>query len=205
MRRRGKSNGISSTLAIAAVDVEHACASSACCEHGDVEQVLQPGLEVAVQVRVVQHALGLLAADVEMPLQDDAVLRQRAGLVGAQHVHRAEVLDRVEPLDDHLLARHRDRALGEADRHDHRQHFRRQADRHRHREEERLQPVALGQAVDHEDQRHHHQDEADHQPGEAGDALVEGGRHAPPGDLVGELAEEGVRAGAHDDAGRRSR
>ena len=29
--------------------------------------------------------------------------------------------------------------------------------------------------------------------------------HAPAGDLVGELPEEGVRAGAHDDAGARSR
>ena len=64
------------------------------------------------------------------------VHRERAGLVGAEHVHRAEVLDGVEPLDDDLLLRHRQRALGEADRDDHRQHFRRQADGHGQREEE---------------------------------------------------------------------
>ena len=49
-----------------------------------------------------------------MPLQDHAVQRERAGLVGAEHVHRAEVLDRVQPLDDHLLPRHGD---GAAERH----------------------------------------------------------------------------------------
>ena len=56
-----------------------------------------------------------------------------------------------------FLRRHRQRALGEADRDDHRQHLRRQPHRHRQREEEGLVPVVLGQAVDDEDQRHHHQ------------------------------------------------
>ena len=35
-----------------------------------------------------------------MPLEPDLRLGQRAGLVGAQHVHRAEVLDRRQALDD---------------------------------------------------------------------------------------------------------
>ena len=157
---------------------------------------------MAVEIGVLQHPVRFLAADVEVALQDDAVLGQRPGLVGAQDIHRAEVLNGVEPLDDDLLARHRDRALGQVDGHDHRQHFRREADRDRDGEQQRFQPIVLGQAVDQEHGRHHHQDEPDHQPGEPVDALVEGGRYAPPGDLVGELAEKGLRPGAHDDAGR---
>ena len=31
-------------------------------------------------------------------------LRQRAGFVGTEHIHAAEVLDRGEPFHDHLLA-----------------------------------------------------------------------------------------------------
>ena len=120
-------------------------------EHGDVEQILQPGLEVAVEVGVFKNTfINVFATYVEAALQDDAVLRQRAGLVGAEHVHRAEVLDGVEPLDDDLLPGHGHRALGEAHRDDHRQHLRRQADGHRQREEKRLQPIVLGQAVDQE-------------------------------------------------------
>ena len=59
----------------------------------------------------------------------------------------------LQPLDDDLLARHGDGALGQADGHDHRQHFRSQAHGHGHGEEERIAPVALGQAVDEEHQR----------------------------------------------------
>src|SRR5215472_8557660 len=48
---------------------------------------------------------------IEMMHEDDFVLRKSAGLVGAQDIHRAEVLDRIEALDDDPLARHRDGAL----------------------------------------------------------------------------------------------
>ena len=83
-----------------------------------------------------------------MPFEDDPVLRQRAGLVRAEHVHGAEVLDRVQPLDDDLLARHRDGAAREVGGDDHRQHLRREADGDRDSEEERLLEVVLDQAVD---------------------------------------------------------
>ena len=91
----------------------------------DVEQVLETGLVEAVQIGVFQNAVRILAAEIEMALEDDPVLRQRAGLVRAQHVHRPEVLDRIEALDDDLLSRHRHRAFGQIDRHDHRQQRRR--------------------------------------------------------------------------------
>ena len=58
-----------------------------------VEQVLEAGLEVADQVAVQQHLLGFTPGDVAMPHEHDAILGERAGLVGAQHVHAAEVLD----------------------------------------------------------------------------------------------------------------
>ena len=75
-------------------------------QDGPVEQVLQAGLEVAVEVGSREDLLVFLARDVAVLLQHDAVRGQRAGLVGAEDVHGAEVLDRVEPLDDDLLARH---------------------------------------------------------------------------------------------------
>ena len=145
-------------------------------EDRPVQHVLQAGLEVAVEVGGAQHVVVFLQTTSQCFSRMTWSMRQRAGLVGAEDIHRAEVLDGVEPLDDDLLARHRERALGQADRHDHRQHLRRQADRHRHGEEERLAPVPLGEPVDDEDQRHHDEHEADHQPGELRDAPVEAGR-----------------------------
>ena len=79
---------------------------------------------------------------------------------GAEHVHRPRILDRVEALDDDLLAGHGEGALGEADGDDHGQHLGRQTNRDGDGEEEGLTPVPLGQSVDREDQRHHHENEA---------------------------------------------
>ena len=45
-----------------------------------------------------------------MLLEPDARLGQRAGLVGAEDVHAAEVVDGRQALDDDLLRRHADRA-----------------------------------------------------------------------------------------------
>ena len=45
-----------------------------------------------------------LALGVDVPLEPELRLGERAGLVGAQHVHAPEVLHRGEPLDDDLRA-----------------------------------------------------------------------------------------------------
>src|SRR5258708_5793260 len=68
-------------------------------QHRNVEEVLQTRLIMAVQISVLQHAIAVFAANVEVPLEDDPVLGQRSGLVGAQYVHGAEILDRMQPFD----------------------------------------------------------------------------------------------------------
>ena len=79
------------------------------------------------------------------------------------------------------------RALGEIDRHDHRQHLWRETHRHGDREQQCLEPIALGQAVDHEHKRGHHHDETEHQPGKPGDALVEAREHPLLGNCASPL------------------
>ena len=83
---------------------------------------------------------------------------ERAGLVAAQDVDAAEVLDRREVLHDHLLARHPDRALRERDGRDHRQELGREPDRERHREEQRLERDR-GPSAEVHDQDEQHQEE----------------------------------------------
>ena len=63
-------------------------------QHRLVQQVAQSRLEEAVEAGELEHAARLLPEDVHVPLEQHAILRQRAGLVGGEHVHRAEVLDR---------------------------------------------------------------------------------------------------------------
>ena len=169
-------------------------------EDGAVEQIAQAGLVVRIHVSVAKDVVRLAIGHVDVALEDDPILRQGARLVGAEHVHRAEVLDGVEALDDDLLLAHRHRALGEIDGDDHRQHLGREPDRHREAEEQGLGPVVLGEADDEEDGGDHDGHEADHQPGKALDAAVEAGEHAPAGELGGEGTEVGARAGIHHHA-----
>ena len=62
-------------------------------QHGAVEDVLEPGLEVAEEVGILEHGLAFALEDVAIDFEDDVVRGERAGLVGAEHVHGAEVLN----------------------------------------------------------------------------------------------------------------
>ena len=129
-------------------------------ENRHIEQVLKAGLMEAVEPGKFQNLAVFVAVNVEMPFQDDLVLCQRAGLVGAENIHRAEVLDGIEPLHDGLTARHRDRALGEIGGHHHGQHFRRQSDRHGNGKQKGFKPIALVKTIDEKYNRRHHEDES---------------------------------------------
>ena len=56
-------------------------------EDGDVEQILQARLVETVQIGVFEDLVGVASPDIEMALENDAILRERTGLVRAQHVH----------------------------------------------------------------------------------------------------------------------
>ena len=92
----------------------------------------------------MQDRLGFLASNIEVALQNNMVLRQRAGFIRAQHIHRPEILNGIKAFDDHFAARHRHSTLGEIDGNDHRQHFRRKPDGNRYRKHQGFQPIMLG-------------------------------------------------------------
>src|SRR5271166_2004031 len=172
-------------------------------ENRAVENVLEPGLEMAIEECQFQYTVVLFECNVAMLFQNDAIHRQRAGFVCTQDVHCAEVLDRVEPLDDHFLARHQERALGQAYTHYHRKHLGREPYGYRQREQERFAPVVLGKSVDQEDRRHHHAHEVKHQPGEIRYTPIESGRWRSLRDSAHHAAEVGLTAGLDDhSAGR---
>ena len=62
-------------------------------QYGDVEQVLEARLVETIQIGVFEDAVRVVTPDINAALEDNAVLRERAGLVRAQHIHSAEVLD----------------------------------------------------------------------------------------------------------------
>ena len=178
-----------------------------------VDEVAQARLEAGVEVGVAQHSVVLVAHDVHVAFEHDLVLGEGAGLVAAQHVHGAEILDGGQLLDDDVPAAHLLGAAGEAGGHDDRQHLRGDAHGNRHREEQGIEPVALGEAAREEDDGAHHEHEAHEHARDVGDATVEGRGAGGVAERAGELADAGVtgrgngdrrgRAALHRGAGER--
>ncbi len=167
-------------------------------DHRDIHQVLHAALVKAVEPGQLQDPVVPLATHVVVVLEDDLVLGQGAGLVGAEHVHGTEVLHRVEPLHHHLALGHGYRAARQVGGDDHRQHLGGEPHRHRQREGERRHPVTAADPAQHEDDGHHHQHEADQQLGNAVHAAIETGLDALVAHHVaGQRTEVGVAAGGH--------
>ena len=158
-------------------------------QYGHIQQIFQSGLIEAVDIGERQHPVVVLTNDVDVALQNDLVLRERSRLVGAEHIHRAKVLNRVEALHDRLPPRHRDRALGEVRRDDHRQHLGREADGDGEAEEQRLEPIVFREPIDENDDRHHHENEPDEQPTHLVHANVECRRRALADEALGHGAD----------------
>ena len=72
------------------------------------------------------------------PFELDDAFGERAGLVGAQHVHAAEVLDRVQAPHEHAVRAPSSGAARQVDAEDRRQQLGAQSDGQRDREEQRL-------------------------------------------------------------------
>ncbi|MFT4197206.1 MAG: hypothetical protein QM601_04740 [Pseudoxanthomonas sp.] len=163
--------------------------------HRLVQRVADAGLQAGVVHRQAQHLRRRPALRIDSAVQLDHAVGQGAGLVGAQHVHAAEVLDRVEALDDHPFARHRPRAVREGDRQDRRQQLRRQPHRQRGGEQQGVDGRPVQEQVDRQ-HRHHHAEHQPHQQGaEAVQAALElGFRRAQP-QPVGDAAEHAGAAG----------
>ena len=75
-------------------------------QDGVIQGAFQSRFKKAVEVGQFQDPLTFPAKGVQVAFQVDAGLGQGAGLVGAEDIHAPQVLDRGEPLDDHLVGRH---------------------------------------------------------------------------------------------------
>ena len=153
---------------------------------------------------MTEHAVAGRAQHVEMTLEYDFVAREGPGLIAAQHVHGAQVLDGGDLLDHDVLRAHGLCAASEAGRHDNRQHLRRDAHGDGDGEQQRVEPIALGEAAQDEHDGAHDEHEPDEHAGDRRHAGVEtrGGRAGV--ERACDAAQVGARTGGHDDARART-
>src|SRR5271157_1320693 len=128
---------------------------------------------VTIEVAILEHFITGISLHVQVLLKYDLSLGDGTGLVGAQYIHRSEVLDGIEALDNDFLLRHVEGALGQVDRHDHGQHFGGQPNSYCHGKQKCFQPVVFAETIDQEDSRNHNGYKTNHEPGEFVYPLVE--------------------------------
>src|SRR5208337_1059861 len=87
-------------------------------DDGLVQRTLHAALEPAIGVGIDESPSAVCAAAVDRAHELDDCLSQRAGLVRAQHVHGAKVMDRGKAFDDHLPLGQLHRRAGQRDGHD---------------------------------------------------------------------------------------
>ena len=97
-------------------------------KNGGVERALDAALEGAVESCEPQHLAAVLAGLIDMSGKLDLQLGERAGLVGAEDVHGAEIVDRGKALHDHAARCEPPRPIGESHGDHHRQELGREAD-----------------------------------------------------------------------------
>ena len=174
-------------------------------QDGVVQRALDAGFKITVQVDESQHLFVVLPLNVHVPVKDDLAFGQRSGLVAAQNLDAAEILDRSELLHQNLLPGHPARALRQCDGDDHRHHLRRHPHGKRDREQERFQEGTMQHQVHQQDEKHQqHNHPGDHQP-EMANPAAELGLRRPHSQPLGNGAESSVLAGAHDDRGADAR
>ncbi len=149
--------------------------------------------------RPSQHVGSRQVPGVGRARDDGPVLGQRAGLVQAQHVDRAQVVQGRQPLDDHPAGTGQPGgAPCQSRRDDDRQHLRRESHRDGHGERQRLQAPAAQRRVGHQHQGRGQQHETDERPGDPLDRPVEGARATRARPPVVRGREAGLPAGGHD-------
>ena len=168
-----------------------------------IERVVDPRLQRGIDQRQAAHALGVGARRIDGGAQLHHALGERAGLVRAQDVDAAEVLDGLQPAHDDALARHR-RApddsvtltmAGSSS-----------GDRPTARATANSSESTSGrcmQQIDGEHEQHHHHHHPREKVAELAQAVGELRLGRRAGEAAGDLAEFGAQPGLHDqDLGR---
>ncbi len=166
-------------------------------DDGRIQRVFDAGFQRRIHIGQLAHP-GRLAP---LGIDDSAELHhpgsQGARLVGAQHVHAAQVLDRFEPAHDDAPRGHGPRAVRQGHADDGRQQLGRQTHRQRHREQQRVDHRTLQQAIDHQHEHHGQQHHAQQQLAETTQAPRESCFIGHLLQARGQPAQHAARPGLH--------
>src|SRR3569623_1346119 len=172
--------------------------------YGSMERTFEPGLEIAVEIGKAQHVFAVFAVDIDMAFETNARFGEGDSLVGAQHVHAAEVMNGRQPFHHDVFPRYAQGPARKRDRYHHRQQIRRQPDRQGDRKQECFERGPRQQNIEQQFYQHQQYSEAHDQHAELARAAFEGGGRRLRRYRSRNGAPRGGGAGAHHHHRRRS-
>ena len=140
-------------------------------------------------------AFVIAAIGIDVLFQNNLVARQRTRFVGAKNIHRTEVLDGIQVLDNRFLLRHGQSTFRKVGGYNHRKHLGRESHGYRNGEDESLEPIPFRKPVDEEYERNHDQHKTDEQQAYFADSFVESSSGTVSREVVGDSTEESPVAG----------
>ena len=169
-----------------------------------VQGVFDARLEGRVEVGEAENRVRVPEVQVDCGLQSDAPLGEGAGLVRAEDIHAAQILDRFQPPDDHPAPCHGARPVGEGHAHDGGQQLRRNPHGQGHPVQQRFDGRPVQPVIDGQHEHHHQEHDADEKVPELSHASGELGFRWPRLQLPGDGAEGRVQTCLHDQHRRRA-
>lgn len=156
---------------------------------GGVDRVPETALVISVQVGEEGDSVAGPPVDAQSRVQAHHALGEGPGLIDAEDIHGADVLDGRQAFDDHFFAGHPARPLRQVDVDDRRQELPGQAHGQGQGEQERLQHRAVEVDVHREDGEHEEQGDLQEQVAETADAPLELGLGRAAGQALGDPAD----------------
>jgi len=71
-----------------------------------VNQISETCLKIAVKIGIIQNIFAGISQNIDMFLEDNAVLGKSASFISTEHIHRPKILDGWQTLDYDLFLSH---------------------------------------------------------------------------------------------------
>src|SRR5690625_7311871 len=148
-----------------------------------------------VEICPFEYFIILFSQDIQMLGQNDFVDGKCSGCVRTEKFHGSDIVDCVEPFDDHFVAAHSERSFGQIGGDDYGEHFRSESYRYSDSKKQSIDPISFEQSIDQKNKRNHDQHKTDQEDTYIPDTQVNTGFRAFPRDAFPNASKISIEAG----------
>src|SRR5690625_6964276 len=108
-----------------------------------------------VEICPFEYFIILVDQNIQMLGQNDFVDGKCSGFVRTEKIHGSDILDGVEPFDDHFLAAHAERSFGQIGGDDYGEHFRSESYRYSDSKKQSNDRIYFEESINQKNEQNH--------------------------------------------------